>query len=55
MNITEIYFQNETVEIKEEQTEEAGRYEAACQRLASEAVRRGSADNVTIILISIEF
>ncbi|XP_015458134.3 integrin-linked kinase-associated serine/threonine phosphatase 2C isoform X2 [Astyanax mexicanus] len=35
--------------------EEAGRYEEACQRLASEAVRRGCADNVTVILISIEF
>ncbi|XP_067898020.1 integrin-linked kinase-associated serine/threonine phosphatase 2C isoform X6 [Heterodontus francisci] len=29
------------------------RFEAACNRLASEAVRRGSADNVTIILIAI--
>ncbi|XP_066535824.1 integrin-linked kinase-associated serine/threonine phosphatase 2C isoform X2 [Hoplias malabaricus] len=35
--------------------EGAGLYEAACQRLASEAVRRGCADNVTVILISIEF
>ncbi|XP_017537002.1 integrin-linked kinase-associated serine/threonine phosphatase 2C [Pygocentrus nattereri] len=32
-----------------------GCYEAACQRLASEAVRRGCADNVTVILISITF
>lgn len=47
--------ENETVEIKEGQTEEAERYEAACQRLASEAVRRGSADNVTVVLVSIEF
>ncbi|XP_057207324.1 integrin-linked kinase-associated serine/threonine phosphatase 2C isoform X1 [Triplophysa rosa] len=47
--------ENETVEVKEGQTEEAVRYEAACQRLASEAVRRGSADNVTVILVSIEF
>uniref|UniRef100_UPI00398EF4D5 integrin-linked kinase-associated serine/threonine phosphatase 2C isoform X2 n=1 Tax=Pristiophorus japonicus TaxID=55135 RepID=UPI00398EF4D5 len=29
------------------------RFEAACNRLASEAVRRGSADNVTIILVAI--
>ncbi|XP_072546879.1 integrin-linked kinase-associated serine/threonine phosphatase 2C [Salminus brasiliensis] len=44
------------VEGKEGQTlEGAGRYEAACQRLASEAVRRGCADNVTVILVSIEF
>ncbi|XP_078419552.1 integrin-linked kinase-associated serine/threonine phosphatase 2C isoform X3 [Cetorhinus maximus] len=28
-------------------------FEAACNRLASEAVRRGSADNVTIILVAI--
>ncbi|XP_073688821.1 integrin-linked kinase-associated serine/threonine phosphatase 2C-like isoform X1 [Garra rufa] len=47
--------ENETVEQKEGQSEEAGRFEAACQRLASEAVRRGSADNVTVILVSIEF
>ncbi|XP_051522301.1 integrin-linked kinase-associated serine/threonine phosphatase 2C isoform X3 [Myxocyprinus asiaticus] len=45
---------NETVET-EGQSEQAGRYEAACQRLASEAVRRGCADNVTVILVSIEF
>ncbi|KAK0136283.1 Integrin-linked kinase-associated serine/threonine phosphatase 2C [Merluccius polli] len=36
-------------------TNEEGRYEAACQRLASEAVRRGCADNVTVILVSIGF
>lgn len=29
------------------------RYEAACQQLAGEAVRRGCADNVTVILVSI--
>ncbi len=43
------------MEQKEGQSEEAGRFEAACQRLASEAVRRGCADNVTVILISIGF
>ncbi|XP_058600812.1 integrin-linked kinase-associated serine/threonine phosphatase 2C isoform X4 [Onychostoma macrolepis] len=47
--------ENETVQQKEGQSEEAGQFEAACQRLASEAVRRGCADNVTVILISIEF
>ncbi|XP_030634417.1 integrin-linked kinase-associated serine/threonine phosphatase 2C [Chanos chanos] len=47
--------QAEPVERKEGQTEEEGRYETACQRLASEAVRRGCADNVTVILVSIEF
>lgn len=33
--------------------EEELKYEAACQQLAGEAVRRGCADNVTVILISI--
>ncbi|KAM3875062.1 integrin-linked kinase-associated serine/threonine phosphatase 2C [Diretmus argenteus] len=36
-------------------TEEEMRYEAASQRLASEAVRRGCADNVTVILVSIGY
>ncbi|XP_019964216.1 integrin-linked kinase-associated serine/threonine phosphatase 2C isoform X2 [Paralichthys olivaceus] len=36
-------------------TEEEVRFEAACQQLASEAVRRGCADNVTVILVSIGF
>ncbi|XP_053565890.1 integrin-linked kinase-associated serine/threonine phosphatase 2C isoform X2 [Bombina bombina] len=30
------------------------RYESACHRLASEAVRRGSADNVTVLLVQIQ-
>ncbi|XP_026994599.1 integrin-linked kinase-associated serine/threonine phosphatase 2C isoform X1 [Tachysurus fulvidraco] len=47
--------QDESEEMKEEQTVEDGRYEAACQKLATEAVRRGCADNVTVILISIDF
>lgn len=47
--------QDEPVETKEGQTVEEGRYEAACQKLATEAVRRGCADNVTVILISIDF
>ncbi|XP_013888267.1 integrin-linked kinase-associated serine/threonine phosphatase 2C [Austrofundulus limnaeus] len=34
-------------------TEQEVRFEAACQQLASEAVRRGCADNVTVILLSI--
>lgn len=33
--------------------EEELRFEAACQQLASEAVRRGCADNVTVILVSV--
>ncbi|XP_041663919.1 integrin-linked kinase-associated serine/threonine phosphatase 2C isoform X1 [Cheilinus undulatus] len=43
------------VEQKEGLTEEELRFEAACQQLASEAVRRGCADNVTVILLSISF
>ncbi|XP_030008083.1 integrin-linked kinase-associated serine/threonine phosphatase 2C isoform X2 [Sphaeramia orbicularis] len=35
--------------------EEEGLFEAACQQLASEAVRRGCADNVTVILVSVGF
>ena len=30
------------------------RYEAACNKLASEAVRKGSADNVTVLLVSVQ-
>ncbi|MEE6525015.1 hypothetical protein FKM82_024783, partial [Ascaphus truei] len=29
-------------------------YESACQRLATEAVRRGAADNVTVLLVHIQ-
>ncbi|KAL6104927.1 ilkap [Pungitius sinensis] len=47
--------QEGTVEQKPGLTEEEVRSEAACQRLASEAVRRGCADNVTVILLSISF
>ncbi|XP_036392796.1 integrin-linked kinase-associated serine/threonine phosphatase 2C isoform X1 [Megalops cyprinoides] len=47
--------QDGTVEWKEGQTAEEGRFEVACQRLASEAVRRGCADNVTVILVSVHF
>ncbi|KAK5904178.1 hypothetical protein CesoFtcFv8_005768 [Champsocephalus esox] len=37
------------------QAGEEGKFEAACQQLAGEAVRRGCADNVTVILLSIVF
>ncbi|XP_063349331.1 integrin-linked kinase-associated serine/threonine phosphatase 2C isoform X1 [Pelmatolapia mariae] len=37
------------------QMEEERWFEAACQQLASEAVRRGCADNVTVILVSIGY
>ncbi|XP_077397137.1 integrin-linked kinase-associated serine/threonine phosphatase 2C isoform X1 [Festucalex cinctus] len=36
-------------------TDREEQFEAACQQLASEAVRRGCADNVTVILVSIDF
>ncbi|XP_027901117.1 integrin-linked kinase-associated serine/threonine phosphatase 2C isoform X4 [Xiphophorus couchianus] len=45
--------QETSVEQKDELTEEELRFEAACQQLASEAVRRGCADNVTVILVSV--
>lgn len=41
--------------VEAELSEEELRYEAACQQLASEAVRRGCADNVTVILVSVGF
>lgn len=40
-------------ELVEAPAEEELKYEAACQQLAGEAVRRGCADNVTVILVSI--
>ncbi|XP_029922597.1 integrin-linked kinase-associated serine/threonine phosphatase 2C isoform X2 [Myripristis murdjan] len=47
--------QEGAVEKKAGLTEEEARFEAACQRLANEAVRRGCADNVTVILVSIGY
>ncbi|XP_041797062.1 integrin-linked kinase-associated serine/threonine phosphatase 2C isoform X1 [Chelmon rostratus] len=47
--------QEGSVEPRPGLTEEELRFEAACQQLASEAVRRGCADNVTVILVSIGF
>ncbi|XP_067451712.1 integrin-linked kinase-associated serine/threonine phosphatase 2C isoform X1 [Thunnus thynnus] len=47
--------QEGSVEKRSGVTEEEVRFEAACQQLASEAVRRGCADNVTVILVSIGF
>ncbi|XP_029963643.1 integrin-linked kinase-associated serine/threonine phosphatase 2C-like isoform X2 [Salarias fasciatus] len=43
--------------LQEEQTqdEEEQRFDSACQQLAGEAVRRGCADNVTVILLSIGY
>ncbi|XP_076590335.1 integrin-linked kinase-associated serine/threonine phosphatase 2C isoform X2 [Chaetodon auriga] len=47
--------QEGSVEQRPGLTEEELRFEAACQQLAGEAVRRGCADNVTVILVSIGF
>lgn len=41
--------------VEAELSEEELRYDAACQQLASEAVRRGCADNVTVILVSVGY
>ncbi|XP_037534274.1 integrin-linked kinase-associated serine/threonine phosphatase 2C [Nematolebias whitei] len=46
--------QEDSVEPKASLTDQEVRFEAACQQLASEAVRRGCADNVTVILVSID-
>lgn len=47
--------QDNTVQIPEgsSKTLEETLFDAACNRLASEAVRKGSADNVTVLLVSI--
>ncbi|XP_023660045.1 integrin-linked kinase-associated serine/threonine phosphatase 2C-like isoform X3 [Paramormyrops kingsleyae] len=47
--------QNDTAEWNRDQAWKEASFEAACQQLASEAVRRGCADNVTVILVSIDF
>ncbi|XP_008285442.1 integrin-linked kinase-associated serine/threonine phosphatase 2C-like isoform X2 [Stegastes partitus] len=47
--------QGGSVEQHPELTEEELKLEAACQQLAGEAVRRGCADNVTVILVSIGY
>ncbi|KAM9853600.1 integrin-linked kinase-associated serine/threonine phosphatase 2C isoform 2-T2 [Aulostomus maculatus] len=46
--------QEESVEKRAGLTDHEVRFEAACQQLAAEAVRRGCADNVTVILLSID-
>ncbi|XP_066565828.1 integrin-linked kinase-associated serine/threonine phosphatase 2C isoform X2 [Amia ocellicauda] len=47
--------QDDTLQEKEGKTPQDVRFETACHRLANEAVRRGCADNVTVILVAIEF
>ncbi|XP_041120213.1 integrin-linked kinase-associated serine/threonine phosphatase 2C isoform X2 [Polyodon spathula] len=46
--------EEETLEQKEGKTLQDARFETACSRLANEAVRRGCADNVTVLLVNIE-
>ncbi|CAN9510864.1 unnamed protein product [Ophioblennius macclurei] len=44
--------------LQDERSQEEGeeqRFDAACQQLAGEAVRRGCADNVTVILLSVSY
>ncbi|XP_072111810.1 integrin-linked kinase-associated serine/threonine phosphatase 2C isoform X5 [Mobula birostris] len=45
--------EDETLTARTGKTSQDVRFETACNRLANEAVRRGSADNVTIILVAI--
>lgn len=47
--------QDNSVQVPEGSTKtlEEVRFETACNRLASEAVRKGSADNVTVVLVSV--
>ena len=46
--------QDESIVAKEGKSALEARYEVACNRLASEAVRRLSQDNVTVLLIRID-
>jgi len=48
-----VHWQDESVQSTDTQNAEDSRYELACGRLASEAVRRLSADNVTLLVIAI--
>lgn len=46
--------QDKNIQMREGKLEADARYEAACNRLASKAVQRGSADNVTVMVVRIE-
>uniref|UniRef100_A0A3B4ZWJ4 Integrin-linked kinase-associated serine/threonine phosphatase 2C-like n=1 Tax=Stegastes partitus TaxID=144197 RepID=A0A3B4ZWJ4_9TELE len=50
-----VFSADEAVKFVLSLTEEELKLEAACQQLAGEAVRRGCADNVTVILVSIGY
>lgn len=47
------YVQDESVNTQESKIVLQERYEAACAALANEAVRKGSGDNITVLLVSI--
>ncbi|XP_040204895.1 integrin-linked kinase-associated serine/threonine phosphatase 2C isoform X1 [Rana temporaria] len=46
--------QDESAQAEEDPGDMDTRYESACHRLANEAVRRGAADNVTILIVQIQ-
>lgn len=46
--------QDKNIQTREGKLEADARYEAACNRLANKAVQRGSADNVTVMVVRIE-
>lgn len=46
--------QDKNIQMREGKLEADARYEAACNRLANKAVQRGSADNVTVMVVRIE-
>jgi len=51
-----LHFKDNSVQPPEgsNKTLESYRFETACNKLASEAVRKGSADNVTVLLVSVQ-
>lgn len=46
-------WQDEKIQSREGKPAVDARYEAACNRLANKAVQRGSADNVTVMVVRI--
>lgn len=53
-NQTSLSQQDKNIQMREGKLEADARYEAACNRLANKAVQRGSADNVTVMVVRIE-
>ncbi|XP_057244947.1 integrin-linked kinase-associated serine/threonine phosphatase 2C-like [Malurus melanocephalus] len=46
--------EDKNIQMREGKLEADARFEAACNRLANKAVQRGSADNVTVMVVRIE-